>query len=330
VQEGRTGPRPGLGVLAAWLRRLNETVPLFWKIQIANTALLAVAIAAAAALRPTDLALLPPLLLVLALGGAGLNSLIVRAALAPAERLRRELARVGEDLHHVPVAGDPMTRSIAVAVNDMVARLVESRRAAALAAFQAEQRERSRIAHDLHDDVSQRVAALVRNLERLSQAPTDEAARLAQEARTILELLRRTMAALHPLVLDDLGFDAALGWLAQEEAPNLEVHLTTAGVELDRLTASVLFRIAQEALANIRRHAGARTVWITARVEEGEYVLEIEDDGHGIPAERLQRPGYGLRSMRERAQGLGGSFEVWTRPGEGTAVRVAVPYPRRG
>lgn len=285
-------------------------------------------------LRHTDLGLLPPLLVLLALSAAALNSLIVKAALRPAERLVRQLERVRVGTDYVRVEGDPMTRAIAEAVNHMVARLEESRRQAALLAFQAEQRERSRIAHDLHDDVSQRVAALARSLDQLPKLPPENQAaltrRLADDARTILELLRRTMAALHPLVLDDLGLYAALSWLVQQEVPELECQLSLEGPEVDPLTASVLFRVAQEALVNIRRHAGARTVWLRTQVADGELVLEIEDDGCGIPPERLSRPGYGLRSMRERVQGLGGGLEIWSQPGKGTAIRVSVPLSEGG
>lgn len=319
--------------MRGWIRSLNEGLSLFWKIQIASTVLILVAVYIGNRSHPADPGLLRILLVVLVAGAALINSLILRAALLPTERLRQQLTGIGtgetRPYRTVQVEGDPLTRSIAETINAMIHRLETSQRETTNQAFQAEQAERRRIARDLHDDVSQRVARLVARLKEASESPPEEASRLfkdlSQGATEVLERVRRTMAALHPLVLDDLGFTSALEWLLDQELPDIEHEVSFAAPDPERETAAVLFRVAQEALTNIRRHARATRVWLRTFEQEDLLILEIEDDGRGIPSDRMERPGYGLRGMRERIQGIQGEMRMWSQSDQGTAIQVSVP-----
>jgi signal transduction histidine kinase len=153
---------------------------------------------------------------------------------------------------------------------------------------------------------------------------------LREELRGAIADIRRLVYDLRPPALDDLGLVAALHQLAERygaEEEQLRVSVE-APEELAHLPAAVevaVYRIAQEALTNVARHARARTCVVRLAVDE-DVALEIVDDGVGIPAER--RAGVGLSSMRERASELGGSCVVESVPGGGTRVVVRLPLPK--
>jgi two-component system sensor histidine kinase UhpB len=308
----------------ARLRRWSRQLHVFWKIQIANTAFLLAATWAAAwagahGRGPGYLS--AGLGFVAAALAIGASALLLKIALRPLERVveTMEAVAAGQTQARAAAGGDPWAGVIARALNSMLDRLAAEQRASARAAMRAEDAERRRIARELHDDPCQRLA-------RLTAALQDRPA-LAAEALDILEGLRRSMAALHPAVLDDLGFAAALRWLAAGDGPPA-VHVELQAPPPDDPDAAhAVFRVAQEALTNARVHGGAANVWIRwDRVEDGRQ-LQVEDDGRGFRPATRGLAGYGLRSMRSRARALGGQLLLEAAPGRGTVLTLFCPDP---
>ena len=193
--------------------------------------------------------------------------------------------------------------------------------------------ERKRLARELHDELGQQLAALnmeVAVLRARGTAGTTPAPRQWDELRSRVERLvtsmRRLVADLRPVALD-AGVGAALEWLAAEFTRDTgvpcEAEVDPGCRELAPEVAIVVFRIAQEALNNVRRHAQARHVTVMLQPVDGQWQLSISDDGSGFdPAQR--RSGYGLLGMEERAHLVGGSLEVTSRPGQGTLIRLTI------
>ncbi len=202
---------------------------------------------------------------------------------------------------------------------------------------EAQEEERLRIARDLHDETAQELVGLVRRLEQLGndsdatfREPIDD---LVNQARTTLQSVRRYSRDLRPSVLDDLGLVAAIEMVVEDVNGRLHsgARLTVRG-KPRRLEAPVelaLFRIAQEALRNVEKHADAASAGVELDFAGGGVRLSIVDDGTGFsppksasdlaPAGKL-----GLVGMKERAELVGGSFDVRSSPGKGTRVSVEV------
>ena len=200
--------------------------------------------------------------------------------------------------------------------------------------------ERARMAREIHDTLAQGFTGIVTQLQAAEQAP-DEAARRRHTdaalalARDGLAEARRSVNALRPAALDAAGLPEALrnvagAWSARTGIP---VQVTTSGDArgLPTETEVALLRTAQEALANVDRHAEAHRVRLVLRSDARGTVLEVRDDGRGFdPDERASHPtygqdgGYGLVAMRERIESVAGEFTVESRPGNGTRVRAHV------
>lgn len=201
----------------------------------------------------------------------------------------------------------------------------------------AQEAERARLARDLHDDVAQRLVVLVRHLDAIEEAGAPDDDRLAAartSASAALAEVRRTSRDLRPTVLDDLGLSPALEWLADDLEQRSGIAATADVVgpvrRLDPPVELALFRIAQEALRNVERHAAATTASITVSLGASTVDLEVRDDGVGfeVPDDlrTLARAGrLGTIGMQERAELVGGRLEVRSAPGEGTTVQVSVP-----
>ena len=201
----------------------------------------------------------------------------------------------------------------------------------------AQENERRRLAGDIHDGISQRLVTLGYHLDaaaRIMQADPRAAATQLARARQLADLAvdeaRAAIGGLRPPVLDDLGLAGGLASLART-VPDLEVDLELAEQRLPEHVEIALYRIAQEALQNVHKHASARAVRITFRVRSGLARLEVSDDGTGFDpgVARDGAGGYGLRGMAERAELVGGRLAVRTRPGLGTTVAIAVPASAR-
>jgi signal transduction histidine kinase len=219
----------------------------------------------------------------------------------------------------------------------------------------AQEAERQRIARELHDATGQSLTALGLGLRGVSttlqgEAPTPPAAavklrQLETLVTSSLDELRRLIADLRPSHLDDLGLPAALRWYAKEvqQHSGLDVQVEIEGEQ--RPTSApvriALFRVAQEALTNVIKHSGATRACVRLAYDTSGVRLRVEDNGRGIDlsqgADRFNgrgsspatapagRPAWGLLGMQERAELLGGHFEIDSRPGQGTVVSVMIP-----
>lgn len=233
-----------------------------------------------------------------------------------------------------PRAESDEVRRLQAAFERMIARLEAERREAGRAAIQAQERERLRIARDLHDEVNQALTAVSLRLQAtIEHAPLElrdelmETKRLSSQA---MDQLLRLARQLRPAILDDHGLLAALHSQVRDfgEQAGITAVFTTRGAP-SRLSPEqqlVLYRVTQEGLSNIAQHAGARTVHVELAFGNGTR-LTITDDGRGFDfAERRARNGgLGLSGMRERALLVGAAFGVRSRPGGGTTVEVTIP-----
>jgi PAS domain S-box-containing protein len=205
----------------------------------------------------------------------------------------------------------------------------------------AQDEERKRIARDLHDDVSPDILILIQKLDNLTASPRMKSATvkenlggLRDQAVKALEALRSCAQGLRPRIIDDLGLAAALDWIAEglEKDQNIQVKVEWEGIDraLSPETQIVLFRIAQEALNNIRKHAGASRVTIRVKGETGDVVMTITDDGQGFKVpprfeDMVSAGRLGLMGMYERSRLLDGNLKIKSAPGKGTELTVRLP-----
>ncbi len=210
-----------------------------------------------------------------------------------------------------------------------------------LAAFAAEasgvrEQEKSRIARELHDELAQSLTALKMDTiwvrDNVAADPQGAAAKLAQMLAMLDEAVastRRIAADLRPLVLDDLGLGAAIEWLAQSFGQRTGVRIALEvdeDLDLPEPYATGVFRIVQESLANVAKHAKASAVRVQVAHEGDELVLSVHDDGVGFRTTDPRKPqSLGLVGLRERAHLLQGRIRVASAPGEGTRVEARIP-----
>lgn len=206
------------------------------------------------------------------------------------------------------------------------------------AVWNVQEDERRRLARELHDGLGQNLTALKHGLSLLlEELPSELAgprARLADavsQCAGALEDTRELSRLLRPPILDDLGLAPALQWLARSIDASGPMRVV---VEIEPLPAldgelqTLLFRVAQEALNNARKHAEAGSVLLRLVVRGGEAQLQVIDDGRGCePEAALRSGGSGLGGMRERLRLYGGRLELRAAPGQGTRIRACVPLP---
>ncbi|MEU0677874.1 sensor histidine kinase [Streptomyces sp. NPDC006172] len=311
---------------------------LFWRIFALNT--VGLVVAAAMLLGPVTVStpVLPAEVLVVVGGLAALlavNAAVLRVGLAPLGRLGRSMADA--DLLHPgprPVVSGPVeTAELIATYNAMLDRLSAERAASAGRALSAQERERHRIARELHDEVGQTLTAVLLQLKRVAdRVPHDlrEEVGQAQEAtRAGLDEIRRIARRLRPGVLEELGLLSALRSLAAEfTAHGLSVRLDLRP-GLPPLTEEaelVLYRVAQEALTNTARHSGADRAELSLRPAADGVELLVEDNGCGLGP--TTEEGTGIRGMRERALLIGADLTVSPGDDGGTRVRIrALPRP---
>jgi two-component system, NarL family, sensor histidine kinase UhpB len=200
--------------------------------------------------------------------------------------------------------------------------------------------EKARIAREVHDELGSTLTALKMDLDVVSEHLANAPEAIRQKRVAIGKLLEAAVAAtrkivtdLRPSILDDLGLVAALRWQADDFAKHTGARVHVDAPETDhqpgRDVALALFRIFQETLTNVARHAKATELWINFAVTDDSFVLQIRDNGAGLSDEDLRKPdSHGIRGMRERAQQLGGNVTVSGQPGSGTTVVISVPRVR--
>lgn len=204
----------------------------------------------------------------------------------------------------------------------------------------AQEAERQRIARELHDAAGQSLTAIglglravATNLRQSPDKASENLRRLEHMVDHSLDDLQRIISDLRPSHLDDLGLDAALRWYANEIQKHASIDVS---VEMTGLPASIsadmktaLFRIAQEALTNVVRHASADSAVIRMKFDEDAVTLQVEDNGCGFDVKTIfnaERTPWGLLGIEERASLLGGRMEISSHPGAGTRVKVVIPY----
>jgi two-component system sensor histidine kinase UhpB len=221
---------------------------------------------------------------------------------------------------------------LAHAFGRLLERIEGERRRAGRLQLRAQEEERKRVARDLHDEVNQALTAILLRLEALAQiAPPrlrDELTETKTLANRAMDELLQLARQLRPTALDDHGLVPAIDdQLRRFKAQHgIDTSLTTTG-SLDDLGPDqqlVLYRVAQEALNNVARHSGARSVAVEIDRQDGTVALEVTDDGTGFNPGSEER-GLGLDGMAERARLVNGEFDIKAAPGHGTKLKLTVP-----
>lgn len=275
------------------------------------------------------------------------NYIIIRTALRPLRYIQNvvEAVQTGKQRISQSLMFDtpPDIRQLIFAINSMLDRLEQHSlqlRAISERAINAQEEERRRIARGLHDDTAQSLSMLIINLECIEQLLPADASELIQRvisarklASATLEDLRKIVFQLRPTMLDDLGLVPAIRWYSRFHLENsgIEIRFNTPdeNIRLASHIETALFRVAQEAVNNILRHAHASKATISLRKSQNDIYLIIADNGCGFNVEQtmeqaVQHKQLGLLGIRERAALVGGEFILESTPDQGTQLQVRV------
>ena len=244
------------------------------------------------------------------------------------------LHREGERTMHTVILRDVTSRMHA---DQALRRSREELRELAAAAHFVREQEKSRIARELHDELAQALTALKIDVNWVRERLPDPDPLVAGKLASMQGLLDGTVAAtrrisadLRPLMLDDLGLVPAVEWLVQNFSQRTgiacELAIGNDDLELQDPFATAVFRILQESLTNVAKHALATQVEITIEKDNDCITLTVEDNGRGFDAANPRKPGsYGLLGLRERTYLLDGEFNIDSKPGGGTHIEVRIP-----
>jgi two-component system sensor histidine kinase UhpB len=323
------------------LARLS-TLPLFWQVFGANAAVLSLAFTGLV-FAPVTVSVPPHAteLIVLFVGllvTLAINLVLLRHAFHPLDHLADTMRR-HDPLSpgaRVPVEGGPLVSGLARSFNDMLDRLEFERRESARRALMSQEGERRRIARELHDEVGQTLTGVMLQVEGLAAAIPDDLRgqldELRETARHGTEEVRRIARQLRPEALEDLGLQSALAALATAfgEQAHIRVrrHLEPPRLPLSEEQELVIYRVAQEAMTNVARHARASNVELRLERVHDEVILTVRDDGRGLPP-AAQSSSHGIRGMRERAMLIGAGLAIAPAPGHGTEVTLSIPIDPR-
>jgi two-component system sensor histidine kinase UhpB len=319
------------------VRRPFASVPLYWRVFAANAAVLVVAFLAlvfapvtvSIPVAATELAVLVGGLVALIL----MNLALLRPAMRPLDELAMAMRRHDPLTpgSRVAVDGGPAIAAVVHAFNDMLDRLETERRESARQALRVLEGERSRIARELHDEVGQTLTGVMLQVEGLAARIPDELQEqldeLRETARQGTEDVRRIARRLRPEALEDLGLQSALAALATAFGEQAHVRVDRRlepSLPLSEEQELVVYRVAQEALTNVARHAGASSVELRLERRDGDVVLTVRDDGRGITRAE-QSSSQGVRGMRERAMLIGARLSISGAPRRGTKVQLSIP-----
>lgn len=311
-------------------------LPLYWRICLINGLVFVIgtiALAASPATVSTQvvvseaIVLTTGLLVILTA-----NALLIRSTLSPLERLTSvtESVDLQSPGQRLKTEGHGTVARLIGSFNAMLDRLEAERSSSDAKALAAQETERHRIAQELHDEVGQGLTAVLLGLKRTADRAPDD---IAEELRTVAEIARSSLdevrdvaRRLRPGVLDDLGLLSALAAACTDFTTHSGIHVRRGFAPgLPAVSTEkelVVYRVAQEALTNVARHARADTVTVSLSTQGEAVVLLVADDGVGLGQ---HREGTGIRGMRERALMVGGSLVLRTRVGGGTEVRLVVP-----
>jgi len=266
---------------------------------------------------------------------AVINVVLVRRAVAPLQAVNALARRVDLATGERIPGAKPTSEAgeLALTFNEMLTRLELERRDSTRRVLAAHESERLRIAQELHDEIGQSLTAVLLQLgrvrERLPAPLRDELTDAQEAARESLEGVRRIAVELRPETLDDLGLASALAALSdsfgQRAGLRVDQEIEYDLPPLSREAELVVYRVAQEALTNVARHAGSDRAELRVCSDERELTLIVRDHGRGL-AEGYTSDGTGVRGMRERAGLLGAELTIGEpEHGSGTEVRLGVP-----
>jgi two-component system sensor histidine kinase UhpB len=285
----------------------------------------------------------PPAAIELVVLAAGLVCLLALnlALLRPAFRPLDELVDTmrGHDPlspgKRVRVSGGPAIAALAQTFNEMLDRLEYERRDSARRALLLQEGERQRIARELHDEVGQTLTGVMLQVEglagRIPDELQDQLDELRETARHGTEEVRRIARRLRPEALEDLGLESALTALAAAISEQAELRIERRlepALPLSQEQELVVYRIAQEALTNVARHADATAVQLQLAQTNEHVVLTVRDDGGGLPPGAF-RSSQGIRGMRERAMLIGAQLTIGEPAAGGTEVQLSIPLEPR-
>lgn len=310
---------------------------MFWRLFAVNAAVLTaggVALIVAAGPLHENVAVIDRVLVLTGLVVMlAVNGLLLRRMLLPLERLTEQMEsadilRAGQRL---PIVSPGEIGRLERTFNTMLGRLAKERRDAGAHALRAQEAERERLARGLHDEIGQSMTAVLLQLARLSSGASPGQKAQLEEAQSVvktsLEEVRRLAQELRPETLDHLGLTSALENLAttfQQRAHVRVRHTLQPGpVPLDPSVELVIYRVAQESLTNVARHAEATEVLLSLESDRDSVVLRVVDNGRGFAAGAVE--GGGLRGIRERALIVNGAAAIKPGPTGGVEVRLAVP-----
>jgi two-component system sensor histidine kinase UhpB len=261
------------------------------------------------------------------------NAVLLRLSFGPLGELVQRMRTI--DLlvpgQRIPVAGGVEVRTVIEGFNEMLDRLEAERQRSVRHGLEVQDEERRRIAQELHDEIGQRLTAILLLLgQAVGRAPEELRPNLRdarETARATIDEIGRLVWQLRPGVLEDLGLLNALDALAQslEDTSGVPIDRTIGRSvpELDATSQVAIYRVAQEALTNALRHGEAERVHLSLLTLDGSVRLEVEDDGTGFEVDRVED--WGIRGMRERALLVGALFDVDAATGIGTRVTLELP-----
>jgi len=238
---------------------------------------------------------------------------------------RLTVLSIARDITERKEAEDKLKRSSAM-LRDLAAHLQSIR-----------EEERSLIAREIHDELGQMLTVLKIQVTLLANKLREDQQELKEKINNIssmiddsVEMIQRITSKLRPGILDELGLTAAIEWQTQEFRNTTDkifsLSLPSEDIELDMEKSTVIFRIFQEAVTNVIRHASASHIYISLSRGERGLILEIKDNGTGISPEQIKSPrSFGIIGMRERALAVGGEVTIEGIPMKGTAVKVEIP-----
>ncbi|HET7230500.1 MAG TPA: sensor histidine kinase [Longimicrobium sp.] len=336
------------------LGRLLLKLPLFHKVLLANAAVVVLVSAASAAAAHRLLSGRPELAtiaLFLLIGSVcasltlPLYAAVLRLALSPLDELEHAAEQVAggrmDARARASRIADPRLERVTRVFNRLLDGLAAEQqrlREVAARAFRAQESERVRMAHELEGETAQTLSALLLRL-RIARRTTDPAAheRLLDQLRddivALTDRMRDFAGMLHSPTLAEVGLRAALEGYARRLSAHTSLEVTVDGDEVDGVLAPdgelALFRVVQEALSNVLRHAGARRVHVLVGRDGDAVCAHVDDDGRGfvVAETEASEPCLGFFGMRERALYVGGAVTVESTPGQGTRVTVRVPLP---
>lgn len=324
-------------------------LPVFYKVLIANSFIIFVGASGGTwlASQLNRMPSAPTILIIFVTVGwlvsIALNFVVLQIAFRPLMNLGKVMNRVqaGERSLRAPQTGtDPEADQLACTLNMMLEAIDEANRLRATQIIAAQEAERKRIARELHDETSQVLTSLLISLAVVEESITSKEARdrIAETrvlAHQTLRAVRNLSIDLRPSALDDLGLLPALRWYVKEyqQKTSTEIDFKASGIK-ERLSdeiETVLYRIVQEALTNVAKHAQAHKVNVTLEGDAEGITATITDNGRGFDIEKLQkapgqeRGGWGLVGMYERAQLLEGTLDIESKVGHGTTIQAYIP-----